>query len=250
MIVRKATVETNGIDLDGQLYLPGESGTHTYPCLCICHGIPSGNPPDPNDSGYPGLAEKICREERIAVFIFNFRGTGESGGNLDMPGWAKDLRSVIDYLLIVPEIDEDRLYLMGFSGGAATSVFVASENPRIAAVIACACPAELRFEDPGSLLAHFREMGAIRDPEFPEDEQQWLDGFLEISPIDRVSEIAPRPLLLIHGNLDDVVDIRQAYDLYRRAGEPKEIIVIDGAGHRLRQNETAMNIAIDWLRKR
>jgi len=63
-----------------------------------------------------------------------------------------------------------------------------------------------------------------------------------------VAEIAPRPLLLMHGSQDTTVEVSHAYKLYERAGEPKQIIIVDGAEHRLRQNERAMAIALDWLK--
>ncbi len=63
-----------------------------------------------------------------------------------------------------------------------------------------------------------------------------------------MAEIAPRPLLLVHGSEDEVVGVTHAHKLYGRAGEPKQIIIIDGAGHRLRQDDRAMAIVIDWLK--
>ena len=33
-----------------------------------------------------------------------------------------------------------------------------------------------------------------------------------------------------------------------RRGRPKQIIIVDGAEHRLRQNDRAMAIVIDWLK--
>ena len=63
-----------------------------------------------------------------------------------------------------------------------------------------------------------------------------------------MAEIAPRPLLLVHGSEDEVVDVSHAHKLYDRAGETKQIIIIDGAGHRLRQDDRAMAIVIDWLK--
>ncbi len=60
--------------------------------------------------------------------------------------------------------------------------------------------------------------------------------------------IAPRPLLLVPGSQDEIVDVSHAYQLYDRAKEPKQIIIIDGAEHRLRQNDRAVAIAIDWLK--
>ena len=63
-----------------------------------------------------------------------------------------------------------------------------------------------------------------------------------------MAEVAPRPLLLIHGNQDVTVDVSHAYKLYDRAREPKQIIIIDGADHGLRDNDKAMAIVIDWLK--
>ena len=94
MDTRAVLLETDGIKLAGQLYLPSATDEAPYPTVCVCHGIPSGKPPDPNDGGYPALAERICREG-LAAFIFNFRGTGASGGNLDMLGWTRDLEAAI-----------------------------------------------------------------------------------------------------------------------------------------------------------
>ena len=63
-----------------------------------------------------------------------------------------------------------------------------------------------------------------------------------------MAELAPRPLLLVHGSEDDVVPVSQAYEMYEMAGEPKQLEIISGVGHRLRQEERAMAIAIDWLK--
>jgi len=249
MNARDVTLQVDNIKIDGRLYLPGRTDKILYPTVCICHGIPSGRPPDPSDGGYPLLAERICRKG-FAVFIFNFRGTGTSGGNLDMMGWTRDLMAAIDYLYALPEVDRTHLLLLGFSGGAAVSVYVASQDTRISSVAACACPAEFQFNDPSPIIERFRSIGAIRDKDFPHSAEEWISGFRQVSPIKYVAGIAPRPLLLVHGNRDETVDIRQAYELYDRAGEPKQIIIVAEAGHRLRQNDRAMAIVMDWLKSR
>jgi dipeptidyl aminopeptidase/acylaminoacyl peptidase len=242
------TLEVDGVIIVGQLYLP--AGNMPYPTVCICHGIPAGIP-DPNDRGYPLLAEQICHQG-FAVLIFNFRGTGASGGNLDMLGWTRDLKAAIDYLCALPEVDRSRLYLLGFSGGAAVSVYVAAQNTRVSSVVACACPAEFTFftqgDKPQSLIGHFRSIGAIRDDDFPSSVQEWLNGFKRVRPIDYVAQISPRPLLLVHGSQDETVDVSQAHKLYAQAGEPKRIVIVEGAGHRLRRKDQAMAIVLGWLK--
>jgi len=251
MISKIVTLEVEGLKIVGQLYLPGKGDQAPSPTVCICHGIPSGNPPDPSDGGYPLLAERIC-QEGLAVFIFNFRGTGNSGGNLDMLGWTRDLGTAIDYLCTLSEIDRSHLSLLGFSGGAAVSVFVASQDKRVSSIVACACPSEFtfltNFDNAPAVIDRFYRIGAIRDKDFPPSVEEWVNGFGRVSPIKYVAGIAPRPLLLVHGGADELVDISHAYKLYARAGEPKQIIIVDGAGHHLRKNDTAMAIVIDWLK--
>jgi fermentation-respiration switch protein FrsA (DUF1100 family) len=64
-----------------------------------------------------------------------------------------------------------------------------------------------------------------------------------------VAQIAPRPILLIHG-LDD---IRLSPDcsrlLYRLAGDPKRLELLEGARHSLRQRrEDVRRLLVDWFR--
>jgi len=248
MLSKIVTLEVDGLKIIGWLYLPG--GEPPYPTVCICHGIPAKNS-DPGDKGYPLLAEGVCREG-FAVLIFNFRGTGDSGGNFDILGWTRDLKAVIDYLCTLPEVDRSRLSLLGFSAGAAVSVYVTARDRRVSSIAACACLAEFTFfteaDDLPSIIDHFRDIGVFRDRDFPYSVPEWLNGFRLVSSIKYVAGIAPRPILLVHGSKDETVDVSHAYKLYHRAGEPKQLIVVDGAGHSLRQNDRAMAIVLDWLK--
>ncbi len=248
MIKRNATIEVEDITLVGQILLPDGDGP--YPIVCVCHGIPTGKAPDKDDQGYPALAERLCREG-MAAFVFNFRGTGISGGNIDLPGWARDLTSVLDYIRALPEIDPSRIGLLGFSGGAATAVCVASGDHRVFCVAACACPAEfsglLDEGDAQSYVDHFRGIGLIRDKDFPRSNDEWFDHFRNVSPVLCIGRIAPRPLLIIHGNHDEVVDISHAHRLYEKACEPKELVVLEKGGHTLRLDERAVRTFIDWF---
>jgi dipeptidyl aminopeptidase/acylaminoacyl peptidase len=244
---KSVRLEVDGLTIDGRIYLSGSSSV--YPAICVCHGIPSGMP-DSDDGGYPLLATNLSAHG-FAVFIFNFRGCGDSSGNLDMPGWTRDLGAAIDYLVGLPEIDHTRLGLLGFSAGAAVSVYIAANDKRISYVAACACPAEFSLftnsANPQEIVNHFRSIGAIRDKDFPRSSQEWLHGFRLINPIDFVDKISPRPLLLVHGSADDVVNIDEAHRLYRKAREPRQIVIIEGAGHRLRQEEGAMTAVTAWF---
>lgn len=241
-------LQVDSIAIVGHIYLPDKDTR--YPLVCLCHGVPSGNPPDPNDGGYPALAERICREN-YAVFFFNFRGTGDSGGNMDLLGWTRDLQAVVDYLYDMEDIDSSQLYLVGFSGGAATSVYVGSKNRRVSGVAACACPAHFGLlterGEPQEIIDRYRGIGAIRDDDFPPTIEGWFDNLKQVAPLDHVAGIAPRHLLLVHGALDETVPVNHASELFAKAGEPKQMVVLEEAGHRLRQEEKAVATFMDWL---
>lgn len=241
-------VPVDGISLVGQLLLPDLE--KKYPLVCLCHGAPSGDPPQPDDGGYPELAERLCREG-LAVYWFNFRGTGDSGGNMDLAGWARDLQAVLDYLWGLDNFDKSRLSLMGFSAGAAVAIYVASKDTRVSSVVACACPAEITpFNQNNwqSLIDHFREIGSIRDEDFPPSLEEWVAGCQRIHPINHIAAIAPRPVLIIHGSQDSTVPVEDAQRLFEKAGRPKRLIIIDGAGHRLRSDKRVIDAILKWLK--
>jgi len=244
---KTVALNIDGLNITGQLYLPAVKSS--YPAVCICHGIPAGIP-DPNDEGYAPLAKRLCSHS-LTVFTFNFRGAGSSGGNLDILGWTRDLKAVIEYLSALPEVAHFSLSLLGFSAGAAVSIYVAARDSRVSSVAACACPAEFtslaQIQDTESLLDHFRRIGVIRDKGFPYSILEWSNGFKELSPIKYVAQISPRPLLLVHGSNDEMVSVSHARRLYAKAGKPKELVVIGDAGHRLRDDDRVVDTVLEWL---
>jgi fermentation-respiration switch protein FrsA (DUF1100 family) len=242
-------LETGGPRLAGRLYPPGGRETSAYPTVVICHGIPSGLV-TPGDPGYPALAEQISRLGFFAAH-FNFRGCGDSSGNFDILGWTEDLSVVIDQIWKLPEVDRTRLVLLGFSAGAAVSIYVAARDRRVAALAACGCPAGFgalaEAKNLEASLKYFRDTGIIRDKDFPSDLERWRGGFKQVSPLKDIAKIAPRPLLLVHGSKDDVVDPADAHQLFAEACEPKRLAIIGGAGHRLRLDGRAMAEVTAWL---
>lgn len=137
---------------------------------------------------------------------------------------------------------------MGFSGGAAVSTHVASRDQRVKGVVLCACPAQFHPASDKAIwqssLEHFRNIGIVKDGVSMDE---WVGGFQEIRPDRWISGISPRPVLIMHGTADEVVPVQHAEILHRNAGEPRQLMVLDGAGHRLRREEKAMDMAIKWL---
>jgi dipeptidyl aminopeptidase/acylaminoacyl peptidase len=250
MKIEPISWKSDRLTIRGEIYLPSGT-TGPFPALVLCHGIPA-KVKGPDDRGYPMLAEKFCGKGFL-VLIFNFRGAGQSEGDFDILGWARDLEKGLNSLSLRPEVDRKRVFLMGFSGGAAVSIYVAARHKEVTAVVSCASPAEFRdlstakaLED---FLTHARDVGIVKSPDFPRSMELWKRSFKTVRPIDWVDRIPPRPLLLIHGTRDDVVPVRQAHRLYEKVKGKAELFIIEGAGHRLRVEEKAMEKAMEWLKK-
>lgn len=241
------TAQSDDIPIAGHLLAADQKGMR--PLLVLCHGAPSGAPPEPGDGGYPELAQRLFEQGYDAAW-FNFRGTGESGGNIDFLGWTRDLQAVLDFLEKKGGFDSKQVCLVGFSAGAGTAIYVAARDDRVTGVVSCSCPADFSLfldRDPRFIIEGYRQIGAIRDSDFPPSLEDWFRGLLEITPVEHIGQISPKPLLLVHGTDDQTVPVAHASRLYKAAGKPKELALLAGLGHRLRRDEGFINTLIAWL---
>lgn len=63
-----------------------------------------------------------------------------------------------------------------------------------------------------------------------------------------VASLSPRPLLLIHGTDDQVLECESSRIIYEQAKEPKEIVLFDGAGHGFRECKDELRALMKgWL---
>lgn len=78
------------------------------------------------------------------------------------------------------------------------------------------------------------------------------EDILSFAPEKLVHRISPTPLLIIHGKADPVVDYQEALKVYERAGDPKELLLIDEGIHQLLLGETGEKTALailQWLNR-
>jgi alpha-beta hydrolase superfamily lysophospholipase len=65
-----------------------------------------------------------------------------------------------------------------------------------------------------------------------------------------VARLSPRPLLLLHGDADEVLPPSCSHDLYRRAGEPKAMKIYPRCRHGLDEcREQVDHDLLAWLRR-
>jgi fermentation-respiration switch protein FrsA (DUF1100 family) len=171
---------------------------------------------------------------RFNVLLFDVRGHGESGGDRTSVGYFErlDIGGAVGWLAArLPDLP---IGVLGISMGGAAAILAAAEFPQIAAVVADSPFARLRSPVREAICARgyprqlspllawsvctvAAQLGSLRGA--------WHD------PIDVVQRIAPRPLLLIHGEADDLIPVDNAYALYRRAGQPCELWIVPEVGH-------------------
>ena len=246
---RLEVIESDGLRLWAHTARPPRRGNDaaTRKGLVLCHGFPTG-PRWAESSGrtYPEFADRLAHDAGWAVLAFNYRGTGESQGDFSLGGWARDLKAAIDHLYNQPGVDG--VWLAGFRTGGALAICVAAEDERVRGVATFGAPADFDSwsQEPRRFLATARERGVVRSPDFPEDLAAWTQEIKATRALDCVDGVPPRPLMIVHGSIDDVVPLSDARVLADSA-PGSELRVITGAGHRLRHDPRAVAVLLGWL---
>ena len=147
------------------------------------------------------------------IFIFDYRGYGRSEGSVSEEGTYLDGAAAIQYLLAPDKAAARPLILFGRSMGAAVAAEMAT-----------------RFESGGLILespfVSIREMARAIFPSLP-------IGSLLRTRYDTLEKIRKlkAPLLVLHGDHDEVVPFAQGKKIFEAAPEPKKFHRIVGASH-------------------
>ena len=169
-----------------------------------------------------------------------------------MPGWCTDIEGALDAIAKTKGVEGLPRILVGSSAGGAASIDVAAKRDDVRMIATFAAPATLAEskDDAQLLLQRLRNIGIIHDPAYPPDANAWMSDLLEASPQNVIGGIAPRPMLLVHGDADEIVPYHHAESLFDKAGEPKELVRIAHGAHQLRRDPRALDALTDWLDRR
>jgi dipeptidyl aminopeptidase/acylaminoacyl peptidase len=202
-------------------YLPG-----TRPAAVVISGGHRGRAGD-----VLGISAGLQRAG-FHVLVYGWRGTPGSDPAAHTLGVfeRRDLEAAID--VVTARLGDVPIGLLGYSLGGAVSLVVAADDHRIRAVCA-----DSAFSDPLGVLADgvervLRIPGAVLTaPVAAMFARRTGARLSDFDPLTAVGRIAPRPLLLIHGDRDTAVPPRHARRLFDAAGEPRELWTVPGAGH-------------------
>ena len=240
---RPLAVLCDGVRLAGGICIPDEPKG----AVLLLHGIPSVMPPDPDDKGYPGLAEDFADMGWAAAWV-DMRATRGSKGFFSIEGWVRDARAALDAVRSTEGVEGLELALVGSSAGGAVSCELAERGAPVDALVMLAAPAMWSFlaQDAKRGVARLRsDSGMALSDEVVADPTEWHAEFERVSP-ERSIHAVKVPTLIVHGTADDVVPVEHARRLAERAPRA-QLEIIDGATHHLRKDERALAIVHDWL---
>jgi uncharacterized protein len=279
----RVTFESDGLKLAGVVHTPADLRPgERRPAFLVLHGF--GGNKDGDGSVWPA---KQLAEWGYVAMRFDYRGCGESEGQR---AWIICLEQVADtqhavtYMQSRPDVDPDRVALIGSSFGAAVAVYTGGVDQRVAAVISQGGwgdgARKFRGQHPTpeawgrftNMLAegkrHRERTGQslmvprydiVPIPEhlrhnlnsqsimaFPAETAQSMYDF---RADDVVGQIAPRPLMLLHSAKDSVTPTEQSIELFKRAQPPTELHLMTDVDHFMfgQENPRVIRLIADWL---
>jgi len=193
--------------------------------LIFCHGF----------LGWRRKARLVLFQESLArwftVYAFDLRGHGESEG-LSAFGAMEHL----DVDAVLQQARQDGLTKVVTLGGSMGGIGVirhAALLGGVDAVVAVSTPAQWDGHDSESV----RRLARLTASRYGRSFLRYagvrvVPTFTRVeAPVELVGKISPIPLTLVHGRDDHFFDEEQAWQLYRRAGEPKRLLMAGRFGH-------------------
>ncbi|MBQ7910860.1 MAG: alpha/beta fold hydrolase [Clostridia bacterium] len=178
----------------------------------------------------------FLHENRCNLLFIDQRCHGESGGDLISYGITEryDVLSWLDWL------EENHgglpVYLCGISMGAAT-VLMTAGLPIAGRV--CGIIADCGYSTPQEIvsLTLKKNIGGMAGPTLAAINlnSKLREGFTlkDYTPIEAMTANKEVPCLFVHGDADDFVPWRMSLENYYACQAPKDLLVINGAGHGL-----------------
>ena len=173
--------------------------------ILLCHGN-SGN-----------VGDRVTHAVALTaagfdVLLFDYRGFGLSTGRPSEAGTYRDAAAVLAAALARPAVDRARVFYLGESLGGAVALALALETPPRGLI----------------LQSTFTSIRAAARRHFPLIPSLLVpDAYPSLRRIGQLRA----PLLILHGDRDEVVPVEHATALIEAAPEPKRIQIFAGLGH-------------------
>jgi fermentation-respiration switch protein FrsA (DUF1100 family) len=201
------TIRTeDGVEIHGW-WIPSGSQRAGGPAvhLLLCHGN-AGSIEDRL------IHARYLVDAGVDVLLFDYRGYGRSQGSPGEEGTYRDARAARHALLARTGVDPSRIVYLGESLGGAIALDLALAHP----------PRGLVLQ---SAFTSIRDMARFHYPFIPS--ALVPDAYPNLARVRRLGA----PLLVMHGDADDIVPLSAGEALYASAPGPKKLHVFRGLGH-------------------
>ncbi|EKN63242.1 alpha/beta hydrolase [Schinkia azotoformans] len=263
---RQISFYSEGYKLEGTVYLPDDYVEgEKRPAIIPNSGYNGFN------EFYPRLFARNLTEAGFVCLGFDYRGFANSegeNGRVILDEQVEDIMNAITFLQVQPEVDSERIGLIGWGMGGSNVVRVAAKDKRVKAVAALngfydgerwlksihsyvewmeivktveqdritrVTTGKSELADP---FIHYPLDPATDDyvqkelaPLSPFGKQtqiQFTDSIMNMNAEKVAKEISPIPLFVGHGKDNLLHPLEESKGLYEAAQEPKQFYLIDG----------------------
>ncbi|HEV2294654.1 MAG TPA: alpha/beta hydrolase [Tepidisphaeraceae bacterium] len=222
-------------------------GTRT---VLVCHGLAA------NKSNQLILARQFPNEG-FNVLIFDFRAHGESGRQLTTFGDRErfDVLGAIKYLRAHRADEAEQIYGVGASLGAAALIAAAAdqsdEGRAIDAIAVYGTYDHLESLTRSIAQSYFfpplRQL--LIHVGLPLASLQTGSNLSEFAPARLVPKVWPRPILIIHGRRDEIINFDHGDALYEAAVQPKyNLWLKEGTHNAIVDNDSAAKLVAEFFK--
>ncbi|MCI0680663.1 MAG: alpha/beta fold hydrolase [Gemmataceae bacterium] len=207
---------------------------------------------------------EFLRQSGYDIFTFEMRGQGQSQAQAGYEPlqWLteyeiEDFQTALEYLRRRADAEPRGIGLFGLSKGGSAGLWIAAHDPYVRCIVT-----DGAFGTISTMVPYMKQWIYIysRAPWVVKLIPHWYyvwAAYIGIGRISRirnarypvlenvVRRIAPRPWLMIHGGADNYIKPASARDLFARAGEPKELWLVDKAKH----NQAIQTAGGDYQRR-
>jgi alpha-beta hydrolase superfamily lysophospholipase len=262
------TFFSEGLRLAGLLYRPRRARGAASPAVVFCHGFTAVKelylPPLAHAFAEAGFVS-------LAFDYRGFGGSEGPPGRLIPDEQVRDVRNALTFVASLAGVDGGRLALFGTSFGGGIAVAAGAIDPRARAVVSSVGLGdggrwlrgmrpywewvalrkrldadrvrrvltgvservdrrEIAPPDPGADRAH-RVAGAAAPQRRTEITLEAAEAIVDFRPEAVADRLSPRPFLVVAAGEDARVPLEESLWLHARAGEPKALVVLEGAAH-------------------
>jgi 2,6-dihydroxypseudooxynicotine hydrolase len=218
-------------------YFRHVQGAKKAPCVVLLRGVDACREVELH------CISNFLLEKGFSTLSIDVPGQGEPRfrGLKMTPDFEKPVGAALDYLEKRPEVDANKIAILGQSFGGYIAPRVASLEKRIKACVSLGGFYSLEdFNLPRIATMNVQNAAKIKDSEWQEHRKDFsLEGVIHRLTC---------PFFVSNGSADEVMPISQSVKLYEKAAGPKVLKVYEGGVHCVYyERKQVLSVIADWL---